>query len=323
LSLVLIALLGFPFGRNSMAQSATSGSTGASAGLLIKQPLVDGITGRLLQPHLTRVQPPEGDMHLLLWQANPHLADGTLVPTKWAAGSKTGFFPSAPLEKKQLGFEDRDGSSTAQWDQDTIGVYLNSRDLPGETHKQKMMVTPQYRFPKGQEPQPFVRTGGALHASLDLQVPTAVDEHTRGSDTYVSVIFLFKDTQGTLISYGVVLFHNGVPHLRVSSNFDTDTGSFIISSPLGEDEQFVTKAQGSYSRMGHPWRGWQHYEFSIDEKDFANATRFLSDKYSGAVHSAAPKDYFLAAVHLNAELHFQTAPSELGWSMRNFEVSMR
>jgi hypothetical protein len=289
--------------------------------VLVKQPRADGIGGRLLEPHLTHVTPGSGELHLVLWQANPHKADGTLVPTTWAAGSKTGFYPAAPLEGKQLGFEDRDGSSTAQWDQDTIGVYLNSRDLPAETHKQKMMITPSYRFANDQEPQPFKGSGSVLRALLDLQVPTAVDEHTPGSDTYIVLIFVFKDKQGVLISYGVSLFRNGSTHSRVSTGFDSDSHSFMITSPLGEDEQFVSKAQGSSSKMNHPWRGWQHYEFSITQSNFAGAIRFLAQQYPGDVKSSSPEDYVLASVHLNAELHFHTAPAELGWSMRNLEVS--
>lgn len=215
----------------------------------------------------------------------------------------------------QRGFQDRPGSSTAQMDGDTVGVYLNSADLPSAPAGQKMMITPQFIFTPGSEPVVFVSTTSSLGGSMDLQIPTAV-----GNDVYAVLDLLFVDANGVRISYGVSIFHNGQRNPAVGSGYDGPSNAFMLNSPIGVDERFVARAPGSASWTGTPWQGFQHFEWSISHAQFAAALNYLSSLNPGAIKSMDPTAYQLKEVHLNAEFHFQPAAAELGWSMRGLKV---
>ena len=172
--------------------------------MLFEQPQESSIAGHLVVPLANHTPPPKGVFGLVLWQPNPNVSNGQLVPTAWDAGAQTGFTPASPLTATQLGFQPKAGTSTAQMDGDTVGAYLNSADLPGAPAGQKMMITPQFIFTAGNEPVPFAGSNSSLGASMDLQIPTAV-----GSDTYVLADFLFVGPNGVRISYGVKIFSNG------------------------------------------------------------------------------------------------------------------
>jgi hypothetical protein len=303
-------------GSGSSGSSGTGTSGGSSsATILFEQPLESGIAGHLFVPPATHTPPPTGVFELILWQPNPTSPDGQLVPTEWDASSQTGFIQSSPLSVTQLGFQNKVGTSTAQMDGDTVGAYLNSDDLPSSPAGQKMMITPQFSFLPGSEPVPFSSSNSSLSASMDLQVPTAV-----GDDTYILADFLFVDPNGVRISYGVKLFTNGTTHSLVGSSYNVDGNSYQLNSPLGVDQQFVTKAPDSPSTAGAPWLGWQHFEWSINQSQFVAALNYLVTQFPGKVQLTDPTQYVLAEVHLNAEFHFQPAPAELGWSMREWKI---
>ena len=82
------------------------------------------------------------------------LQTADLVPTSWNAGSKTGFVPTSP-STAQRGFLNQVGTSTAQMEGDTVGAYINSKDLPTTLTNQLMMISPEYIFPSGVTPVPF------------------------------------------------------------------------------------------------------------------------------------------------------------------------
>jgi len=306
-------------GGSSGGGSSGGGSSGGGSGggsttdILFEQPQESGVTGGLYVPPATHKAPPKGVFALILWQANPDRSDGQLVPTAWDAGSQTGFTPSS-ASTAQLGFQNKAGTSTVQMDGDTVGVYLNSADLPSSTAGAKMMVTPQFIFTTGNEPMPFASSNSSLSASMDLQVPTAL------GNAYVVADFEFTGPNGVRISYGVALFHNGAGHPAVASGYDAPSNSYMLNSPLGVDQRFVTKAQGSGSYAGASWQGWQHFEWSISETQFVAALTYLAAKYPTQVQSIDPASYVLDKVHLNAECHFPSAPAELGWSMRGWKV---
>ncbi len=305
---------------SSSGSIGSGGSGGSSDGtsaatILFEQPQESGIAGHLVVPTATHIPPPIGAFGLVLWQPNPNAANGQLVPTAWDAGTQTGFTPASPLTAMQLGFQPKAGSSTAQMDGDTVGAYLNSADLPGAPVGQKMMITPEFIFQPGSEPVPFSNSNSSLNGSLDLQIPTAA-----GKDTYVVADLLFVGASGVRISYGIAIFDNGETRALVGTGYDVPSNSYMLNSPLGVDQRFVTQAQGSTSWTGVPWLGWQHFEWSISQAQFVAALKYLVAQFPGKVQSTDPTQYVLAEVHLNAEFHFQPAPAELGWSMRGWKV---
>ena len=291
------------------------------ANVLFEQPPLDGISGNLFVPPAMHQPPPVGVFALILWQPNPKRADGMLVPTAWAAGSKTGFYPTGPVEKHQAGFRDAPGTSTAQADGDTVGAYINSADLPAGSHGYKMMITPEFIMRPETQVHPFAQPGHELLVTLDLQVPTAADAHRDGSDTYVNADLVFLDAdRGTKISYGCNLFFNGHPNRQPGGHIrlDVDTQNMMINSVVGLQNAWLTAQPNSAVSQSAPWQGWKTFSFAITEKNFAEALRALQQRQSSA--SLNPSDYTFVRFHLNAELHFNLAAAELGWSMRHAKI---
>jgi hypothetical protein len=302
-------------GSTAGAGTGTGSSGGTTAATsLFEQPQVSGIANHFVVPPASHTGPPQGVFTLVLWQANPFQSNGELVATGWDAGSKTGFTPSAMMAS-QLGFRNQTGSSTAQMEDDAVGAYINSQDLPQSSADQKMMITPQFTFQSGSEPVPFASAHTVLNGSMDLQIPTAV-----GSDVYVVADLLFKGANGVRISYGVAIFRNGRPSPTAGTGHDAPTNSYMLNSPLGLDQRFVTRVANSAPATGTPWTGWRHFEWSISEAQFVSALEYLSAQFPGAVTSTDPAQYLLAEVHLNAEFHDQGNAAALGWSMRQLKL---
>jgi hypothetical protein len=312
----LTSILGLLVANLSIAQvpMAPRNVTIGDETALFQQPQESGIAGNLVVPVAVHQAPPHGMLVLILWQPNPNTPNGLLVPTTWDASSKTGFTPAAPLDVKQLGFQDKVGSTTAQMDGGTVGAYLNSADLPGSPASQKMMITPQYEFLTGLEPATFPTPSSVLNAEMDLQVPTAA-----GPVTYVLADFLFRDPNGVLLSYGVKIFAYGAVNQVVGSGYDTPSGAYMLNSPLGIDQRFVAMAPGSGAATGTTWLGWRHFGWSVSQPQFAAALAYLATQFP-AFKVLDPAKWVLIQTHLNAEFHFQPAPAELGWSMQGWKV---
>lgn len=317
---ILSPLLLLPFnagcsGSSSSASPPDSAANSASSPqILLEQPQDEsGIAGNLVVPPATQTAPPTGVFTLVLWQSNRFQPDGELIPTGWDAGSQTGFTPSAPLTA-QLGFQDTANTSTAQMEGDTVGAYINSQDLPPSSADQKMMITPEFVFPVGSQPMPFANPQSSLSGSMDLQIPTAA-----GSDTYVVLDLLFKDLKGVRVSYGVKIFRNGGDY-STGTGYDQPSNTYLLNTPLGFDDRYVTQSSDSASATGTPWLGWTHFEWSISASQFVSGMQYLTTQFPGEVTSTDGTQYVLAEVHLNAEFHTLGQPAELGWSMRALKI---
>ena len=296
------------------AAIAIGSASAAGTTNLFEQPLESGIANNLFVAHVTKAGMPKGVFDLVALQPNPHNSNGQLVPTQWDAGSKTGFVPSS-LSTAQRGFVNSVGTSTAQMEGDTVGAYINSKDLPTTQSNQLMMISPQYIFPAGVTPVPFGSAASVLNGEMDLQIPTAV-----GKDTYISADLSFLDPNGLRVSYSVNLFHNGVRSFVVSTVFDAAENIYILDAPLNTSQEFLSLAKGSVPATGTPWVGWHHFQWTIDQTQFITALKYLAEKYPGRITSTDPTQYVLVEVHLNAEFHYSPAPAELGWSMRGLNV---
>lgn len=329
---IVLALAAFIAGCGGGGASTSSTSAGAgvtdTVTTLFEQPQESSITGNVVVPLADNSKPPAGTFKLVLWQPDSFTTNGELVPTAWNASSQTGFAPSNPMSD-QLGFQNTPGTSTAQMEGDTVGAYINSKDVPSSPvdpggaggcghvttpSVQKMMITPQYIWSSGTEPVPFASSTTVLSGSLDLQVPTASGE------AYVVADLLFEDPNGVRVSYGVKLFANGVTNPVVGCGYDAPSNSYTIDSPLGIDERFVSKAANSTSDTGVPWLGWQHFEWSINQSQFTAALQYLATQFPGQIKVVDPTQYMLAEVHLNAEINFLPSPAELGWSMSGLKL---
>ncbi len=300
---------------STLAAGGTVASTSvAGTTIFFEQPSESGIAGNVYVAHVDKGGLPTGSWDLVVLQPDPFTSTGYLVPTSWNAGSKTGFVPASPATA-QVGFRNQVGTSTAQMEGDTVGAYLNSKDLPTTLSNQKMMITPQYRFPSGATPVPFAHSTSVLNAELDLQVPVAV-----GSHTYVNADLLFVGPNGARISYGIKLFQNGARTAVLGGGYDDVDNAYMINCPLGTDTRFLTKASTSGSSTGTPWLGWRHFQWTIDQAQFIAALNRLAAQYPATIQTTDPTQYVFAGMHLNAEFHYSPDPAELGWSMRGLKL---
>jgi len=309
---------------------------GTEGQVLFSQPDVPDIGDRLL---VIERQPTE-TWFMISWQRSPFTADGKFVSVDWDPGEKTGL--SIPDEHArrtaQRGMRNVPGSSVCQMYGDTVGAYLNSADLSGKgvdadgnplpgSEGYKQMVTPSYKLnPKG-DVRPWSAPDSVLRVSLDLQIPTAVCAERKGSLAYVNPLLTLVDPRTRLkISWGPMLFsrRSKGDHTRPLQNiaYDAPSKSWMIRDRLVPGASWLELPPGSAFYQTEPWRGWRHFSWSVSRAHMTAALKAMREQEPDKEISTDPGDYQLTAFHLNAETHFQSAPAELGWSMRNLRIAV-
>ena len=316
--LMLIAIL---------TRAGTADAGAQAPKVLFEQAAVDDLARSFLVPLADPRHPnppPPDRLVLVLWQPNPKRSDGTLVPTSWTAGDKTGFYP-APLLEHELGFEDRYGTTTVQAQGGVVGAYLNAQEVSPATDFGKMMITPVFRWSDASAARPFSDPAQALLVSLELQVPTASDAHRPASLAYVVACLEFTDrVSGTKLSYGSGLFFNGYPESNsMDIRFDGESQSIMINAPDDDGSPTLLRVPGSERFTATPWRGWRTFSYAITGRAFSFALDQVKDRYPNANASQNPADYRLTMFHLNAEVQHGGGPAELGWSMRNARIVLQ
>ena len=309
---------------------------GGEADVVFSQPDVSDIDDRVYVIE----RRPLGQWAMTSWQKSPVTADGKFVPVDWDPGEKTGF--SIPDEQTRMiaqrGMRNAAGSTVCQMHGGTVGAYLNSADLSGDgfdtarnplpgSNGYKQMVTPQYFFGPEETIHPWRDPDSRLQVSLDLQIPTAVCAEKKGSLAYANPLLTLVDPNTKLkISWGPMLFSKRsqgdatkpLQHIA----YDVPAHSWMIRDRLVPEASWLELAPGSASYQTAPWRGWRHFSWSVSRAHVTAALKAMREQEPQVKISIDPGDYQLTSFHLNAETHFQTAPAELGWSMRNLRIEV-
>lgn len=291
-------------------------SAGVSArGVIFEQPRLDEAA-----PHAYVVSKPrKGSFYLVLWQKNPHEHDGRLIPVTWRVGDKTGFYPSRPLERHQLGMRNIFSSTALQIEGDTVGAYLNSADLGRaiDGKESKEMVAPAYEFPALMQQALLAGDNSAFACSLQLQVPTASDHGGPKSRAYVNLNLLFAKNNGNVrLSFNGGLFANGRGDYSERLGYDPVTRNVLVLTPILPTSKWSAYNVDSEIRQSLPWRGWKTFQFRLTRETFASALKAAKDKHPEISWGSDPAEWKLVQIHLNAEIHYETGAAELGWSMR-------
>jgi hypothetical protein len=291
--------------------------------VLFEQPAMADVTG-----HAYVVSKPrKGSFFMVLWQRNPHREDGALVPVTWAVGDKTGFYPTNPLERSQLGMRNEYGSTALQIEGYTVGAYLNSADLAGVKHQAryfyKEMVAPAYEFPPAARMAPFDETDSALSCSLELQVPVAKDGgESRRSSAYITLnLLMVKDDGVGSLSLDGWLFNHRRTNEPERLGLDPVTKNVLILTPIHPKSKWSTYTKDSDVWQGEPWTGWKRFRFTMTRDNFISALKAVRKKHPDLSWTGDPSEWKLAQIHLNAEIRYETAPAEMGWSMRKLRCA--
>ncbi len=311
-----------------------SAASGAEAHVVFSQPNVLDIADRL---YIVERQP-LGKWLMISWQKSPFTADGKFVPVDWDPGEKTGLsIPDVHARRMaQRGMQNAAGSTVCQMHGDTVGAYLNSADLSGNgfdtdgnplpgSNGYKQMITPSYKLRPEETIHPWRTPGSRLQVSLDLQIPTAVCAEKKGSLAYANPLLTLVEPETKVkISWGPMLFSKRSrgdatrPFQHIA--YDAPSHSWMIRDRLVPGASWLEPAPGSASHQTAPWRGWRHFSWSVSRAHVTAALESMREQESQVKVSTDPGDYQLTAFHLNAETTFQTAPAELGWSMRNLRI---
>jgi hypothetical protein len=236
------------------------------------------------------------------------------MPATWAVGDRTSFYPTDALQRRQMGMRDKYGS--------TVGAYLISADLIRGSHLYKEMVTPAYEFPPVARVALFDESDSAVSCTLELQVPVAADGGgSPRSGAYINLnLVMAKDTSGGQVSVNGGLFYNRRADDPERLGFDPVTKHVLVLTPIQRQSQWSTYTNDSDVRQGTPWKGWKRFRFNVTRDNFVSALKAVSAKHP-AVSPGDPSEWKLAMIHLNAEIRYETAPAEMGWSMRGLKCA--
>jgi len=323
----------------AVAQSPTPASTPIPVTVIFQQPVLDKIAGNFHVPPVEHKFPDDHTFNLVLWQPNPFIRDGFLVPSSISSEDKTGLKLSDPIHQ-QLAFRDAPGSSLVQVDGDAVGVYINSADLSKGSPGSKMMITPEFMAKPADRIRPYAKPGMAIVTTFDLQIPISHADNSHASQadnkhslTYIVTDFVFEDrTTHTKITYEFTCFHLGMFHgnpppvawLRKyeAGAYDAPSQTFQVNNPISPDSRLHTVLPGSTLFQSAPWTGWRPFRVAITQQNFATSLQALLADNKGFKGSANPADYTLISAHLNAELKYDAGPSDLGWSLRRERISL-
>ncbi len=322
--------------RGMIGAGSWSENIRAEEHVLFSQPEVSEIGGRVYVIE----RRPLGEWFMISWQKSPFTPDGKFVPVDWDPGEKTGLsIPDVNARRRaQRGMRNAAGSTVCQMYGDAVGAYLNSADLSGDgvdaeghplpgSDGYKQMITPSYMFAPQETVNPWRTPGSRLEVSLDMQIPTAVCTEQKGSLAYVNPLIQLTDPNTKLrLSWGPMLFskRSKGEHTKPLQHiaYDAPSRSWMIRDRLVPGASWLEMASGSASYQSAPWRGWRHFSWSVSRDHVTAALEAMRRQEPAVKLSADPGDYQLTWFHLNAETHFQSAPAELGWSMRNLRITL-
>ena len=280
---------------------------------------------------------------MISWQESPYIEGGKpFVAVYRDPAEKTGFSIPGNRDLYQRGYRNKTGTTVCQMYGNTVAAYLNSAELsengfdidgnplPG-SGGYKQGFFPFYQFsPKKLTSNDipnylWQKEKSSLEISLELQIPTAVCAEQKGSLAFANPLLLLIDPKTNLnISWGPILFSK-----RSNGDFtkplqnialDISSNSWMIRDRLVTGASYLEVAPGSEQFQSSPWHGFKRFEWIVTRDHVEKALKAMHVQEPDLKMSMNPGDYYLVQFHLNAETHYQTAPAELGWSMRNLRI---
>jgi hypothetical protein len=301
----------------SSPRSASVSITGSGGTTLLQQPTVTGIAGNLFVTGATGAgggDPPNGTFALVSDQTNPLTGSGLFQVNTWDPSAFTGFKVNNP-SGSQLAYAATGTSPTtiAQYEGNTVGVYLQAADLPSGTDQ---MIAAQ-TFYAGLNL--FTSSSVVLGESMMLQVPTS-----NGATPFISVKHFFSGPGGANFDISVLLFHNGATNARAPNiTYDAHTHAYVLEIALGaaSSAPYLTSITGAYT--GTPYTGFTPLAWSISQPQVVAALQALQAAQPMIFTTTDPTKYLVTNIHVNAEIRGLPNSDTLGWSMKDYVVSLQ
>ncbi len=300
----------------SSPSSASVSITGSGGGAtLLQQATVTGIAGNLFVNGARGAgggDPPKGTFALVSDQANPLTSSGLFQVNTWDPSALTGFRASNP-SGAQLAYAATGPTTIAQYEGNTLGVYLQSADLASGADQ---MIAAQ-TFYAGLNI--FTSSSVVLNESMMLQVPTS-----SGATPFISVKHFFSGIgamAGNNFDISVLLFHNGAGSPPPSVNYDNHGLAWVSEVALGDSRSapYVTTVTGAFT--GTPYMGFVPLSWSISQAQVIAAIKNINST-QGLSWSTDPTQYQITNIHVNAEIRGLPNSDTLGWSMKDWVVSL-
>src|SRR5208283_5061511 len=243
----------------------------------------------------------------------------------WTAGNVTGFFP-VNKATAQLSYVATGTSpiTTAQYEGNTVGAYLQAADQPGATD---LEITPQVFYtPGGSNPAQgqglnlFTDSTKVLTESMLLQIPTAT-----GTGPWIAVKHFFTGQGGQHnFDISVLLFRtHGSTTPGPVINGDTHTNAIVCVVPIGvaTSNPYVTTITGAYTTS--TYSGFTPIAYSISQAQVIAVLQLIDgNNPNGWSYSHDPTQYLMTTLHINAEIQSLPSSDTLGWSCQNWVASM-
>ena len=260
---------------------------------------------------------PPGKLHIVQWEETPVWAKNDDLSSDFGIGKYTGLSQQDKTTLNERVINDGKVHSGVQVSGDAIGVYINSNDLPHGSPGEKFIITPVIKF--DETPYTEIKKNRYFLVSFDLQVPTSGNFYGKSSSYVTSDLrFRYKKTKN-FIYINTSIFQNNAPHPNDFIFFDKDTSTPVAFGPILNSK--FSKAYDATARyQSKPWIGWKHFSYYVDYSNFAAAFQDIYRKYHNETHKKISSDWHLSDWHLNAEILFKGAQSDLGWSMKNLEI---
>ena len=301
----------------SVSITGSGGGTGGGGGTtLLQQATVTGISGNLFVAGAKGAgggDPPKGTFAMVSDQTNPLTGSGLFQVNTWDPSALTGFKPNNP-SGAQLAYAATGPTTIAQYEGNTLGVYLRSADLPSGADQ---MIAAQ-TFYAGLNL--FTSSSVVLNESMMLQVPAS-----DGATPFIAVKHFFSGpTPNANFDIAVLLFHNGATKAPAPSiTYDAHTNAYVLEVALGaaSSAPYLTSITGEYT--GTPYTGFTPLAWSISQPQVVAALKALQAAYPAIYTTTDPTQYQITNMHVNAEIRGLPNTDTLGWSMQDWVVSLQ
>ncbi len=314
------------------------GAMAADAGQVIysQPPVRDILSIALVDPKRVKAD----TFNIIQWTKNPNSLAGD-IGVSWDVGAYTGFTPSGPLTKSQLGVSATSGTTAMQAQGIQLGILIDSASLITRDTADRTLfpIVVQYNFAAANQFRPFLVAGNTLVFAMKAQIPTGTGSGSCGradsACSYATLYFNVTDvSSGLQFWYGAALFDsrgtpNGRGNLSEDIMFDGKTNQAIVGGVINlsaaEGARFTTALPTSSGFQSSPWAGYRAFQFAISATNMINAATAVKSYFPSQYANLSTKsaDFAVNSFNFNPEVAYFGGTARIGVSARAIQISVQ